>query len=251
MELVTLAERPDLAEALGNPDLMPEPELLYHDAVAAQCWPRLVTDFPDYQVALLDQGRVIAKGHSIPFQWDGTDAELPDQGWDFVLATGVADRDAGRMPNAASALQIVVAKDRLGTGLSQLMVRSLRDVAAAHALPVLYAPVRPNRKDRYPLIPMEHYARWTLKDGTEPFDPWLRVHWRLGGRILHCCQESMMISGAVAEWEEWTGLAMPASGQYVVPGGLVPVEVDHPRDIGRYIEPNVWVRHDLGDGPAE
>jgi hypothetical protein len=28
-----------------------------------------------------------------------------------------------------------------------------------------------------------------------------------------------------------------------VPGALVPVEVDHERDDGLYIEPNVWMVH--------
>jgi hypothetical protein len=47
----------------------------------------------------------------------------------------------------------------------------------------------------------------------------------------------------VAEWEEWTGMAFPESGDYVVPGALVPVQIDRERDEGRYVEPNVWMRH--------
>jgi hypothetical protein len=31
----------------------------------------------------------------------------------------------------------------------------------------------------------------------------------------------------------------------VVPDGLVPVQVDRDRDLGLYVEPNVWVHHDL------
>ena len=52
-----------------------------------------------------------------------------------------------------------------------------------------------------------------------------------------------IVEGTVAELEEWTGLALLESGSYVVPGALVPVEIDRERDHGAYREPNVWMRH--------
>jgi hypothetical protein len=53
----------------------------------------------------------------------------------------------------------------------------------------------------------------------------------------------MRVAGTVAEWEEWTEIALPESGAYVVPGALVPVEIDRERDEGVYVEPNVWMVH--------
>jgi hypothetical protein len=44
-------------------------------------------------------------------------------------------------------------------------------------------------------------------------------------------------------WEEWTEIALPESGAHVVPGALVPVEIDRERDAGLYVEPNVWMVH--------
>jgi hypothetical protein len=38
-------------------------------------------------------------------------------------------------------------------------------------------------------------------------------------------------------------MAFPESGSYVFPHGLAPVEIDRDQDLGRYWEPNVWVRH--------
>ena len=38
-------------------------------------------------------------------------------------------------------------------------------------------------------------------------------------------------------------MAFPDSGEYVVEGALVPVEIDRDADVGRYVEPNVWMRH--------
>ena len=43
----------------------------------------------------------------------------------------------------------------------------------------------------------------------------------------------------------WTGLALPGSGRYVIPGGLVPLSVDVGADRGVYREPNVWVAHPI------
>ncbi|HPI33463.1 MAG TPA: transferase, partial [candidate division Zixibacteria bacterium] len=56
---------------------------------------------------------------------------------------------------------------------------------------------------------------------------------------------SMYIPGSIAQWEAWTGLTFPGSGEYVVPGGLAPVRVDRERDRAEYLEPNVWMRHRL------
>jgi hypothetical protein len=38
-------------------------------------------------------------------------------------------------------------------------------------------------------------------------------------------------------------MAFPESGDYIVPGALVPVQIDRERDLGHYVEPNVWMRH--------
>jgi hypothetical protein len=40
-------------------------------------------------------------------------------------------------------------------------------------------------------------------------------------------------------------MAFPESGQYVVEGALVPVEIDRERDRGLYVEPNVWMLHSV------
>ena len=45
------------------------------------------------------------------------------------------------------------------------------------------------------------------------------------------------------EWEEWTGMALPESGSYVVPDALAPVSVDRERDEAVYVEPGLWMLH--------
>jgi hypothetical protein len=84
--------------------------------------------------------------------------------------------------------------------------------------------------------------RWRRADGAH-FDPWIRVHERIGGEILAPAPASMTIEASVAEWEGWTGMSLPADGDYVVPEMLAPL---HVRDeVGRHVEPNVWLRHRL------
>ena len=41
----------------------------------------------------------------------------------------------------------------------------------------------------------------------------------------------------------WTGMVFPSTGEYVIPGGLSTLHIDRGNDFGRYVEPNVWVRH--------
>jgi hypothetical protein len=38
-------------------------------------------------------------------------------------------------------------------------------------------------------------------------------------------------------------MRFPESGEYIVPGALVPLCVDRERDEGVYVEPNVWMEH--------
>jgi hypothetical protein len=73
----------------------------------------------------------------------------------------------------------------------------------------------------------------------------LRTHERFGGAIVKVARRSMVIPGTVADWEKWTGMLFPESGPYVVPGALVPVEIDVEHDEGVYVEPNVWMHHRL------
>ena len=55
----------------------------------------------------------------------------------------------------------------------------------------------------------------------------------------------MEIPGTLAEWEKWTNMRFPEPGGYVVEGALIPVNIDVEGDKGVYIEPNVWVVHQV------
>ena len=70
----------------------------------------------------------------------------------------------------------------------------------------------------------------------------MRVPARLGGELLRPEPRSLRITGTVPEWERWTGLAFPESGEYSFPRGLAPGSIDREADRGTYFEPNVWIR---------
>ena len=144
--------------------------------------------------------------------------------------------------HALGAMQIAMRSDLRGAGLSGTMVGAMRAAAKSAGYRAVIACVRPTWKDRYPLAPIESYARWTRDDGL-PFDPWIRLHARLGGRIVRAAPESMMVRGSVADWESWTGMAFPESGRYVVPRATQPVIIDRERDEGVYFDQNVWMVH--------
>ena len=55
----------------------------------------------------------------------------------------------------------------------------------------------------------------------------------------------MVIPGSIPDWEKWTQMSFPESGEYVVPGALQPVTIDLDSDLGTYEEPNVWMRHSV------
>ena len=143
---------------------------------------------------------------------------------------------------ALCALVIMVPRSLQGRGLSAFAVRAMLELARRHGLGALIAPVRPSWKERYPLVPIERYAGWRRADGLL-FDPWMRVHERLGASVLKPEPQSLHISGTVAEWEEWTRMVFPGSGEYWFPGGLATLRIDRDAGRGVYWEPNVWMHH--------
>jgi GNAT superfamily N-acetyltransferase len=222
------------------------PEFMLHDTIANENWHELYERFNEYQFGLLDtqNDRLAAIGNSLPFYWDQALEELPERGWDWVFLAAIETHKAGREPNIQSAIQINIDPGYRNQGLSTPMVQAMRKIGQSKGFQYLVAPVRPTQKSQYPLIGIDDYIKWTNEEGL-PFDAWLRVHARLGARILKPCHEAMTIPGTRAEWEQWTGMKFPQSGKYYIPGALNPMDMDIENDKGIYIEPNVWMVHEL------
>jgi hypothetical protein len=215
------------------------PEYNSHGDVLNRYWGRLTEERPDFQFHLVDGEEIRARARSLPIRWDGTLEDLP-AGIDGAIERGFEEEEA----NVLCALLISVPRSQRGTGMSGEALRAMIAIARAGGLERLIAPVRPSWKERYPLVPIERYASWRREDGLL-FDPWMRIHERAGGTVLKPEPNSLRITGTVAEWEEWTEMPFPESGEYVFPGGLATLEIDRDKDAGRYWEPNVWMAHDV------
>jgi GNAT superfamily N-acetyltransferase len=232
MRIHRYADRPDLRETRRTV-LNTFPEFMNHNAMGGRYWGRLYDEFPAFQLALVDDGALVAEVHALPVPVVGGE---PPSGWDEAFERGM---QAGG-GNVLSLLAISVAPERRGEGLATRLIETVRTVAGSNGLESVIAPVRPTLKERYPLIPIDRYVEWRAADGRH-FDPWIAVHERAGGTIVRTAPRSMVIEAPVQGWEEWTGMRFPEDGSYVVPGMLATLEVRAGN--GTHVEPNVWLRH--------
>lgn len=243
-QVITPSTREDYRDLVRGLTKAAWPEFMLHDAVAAENWHELLDRFADYQVALFDaeNERVAAMGNSFPLRWEDSLENLPEEGWDWAFVEAVHQHKQNISPNMQCAIQVAIREEYQGQGLSTNVLYALHGVAEAKGFQYLIVPVRPNEKSKYPLISIDDYITWKREDGL-PFDAWLRVHARLGGKVIKTCHQSKVIRGTRAEWEQWTDLKFPQSGPYIIPSALNPIEMNIEKDEGTYIEPNVWMAH--------
>jgi hypothetical protein len=242
LEVLTAEERPDLWDRVRTERLFEGlwPEYNLHGTHAALYFGALVPRFAHLQALFVDRrtGGFVARARTIPFGWDRTLEDLPSG----IDAAGLRGVEGFRTATALSALSAEVRSEYQRTGLSTLVLATMAAMARKSSLAPLVAPVRPSWKDRFPLRSIMDYASWQRRDGL-PFDPWIRVHVRLGAKILRPEPNSMEFAAQISDWEDWIGMRFHHDGSFVFPGGLAPLTVS--RDVGRYWEPNVWMLHDV------
>jgi hypothetical protein len=248
LEVVTAAERPDLWESTLADQLFRSvwPEYNLHGSDTWKYFPATFPAHAAFQILFLDKRteRIVSRGRTIGIRWDGHLRSLP-RGIDDA---GLRALNESRPPTAVCALAAEVDDEYQGHGLSELILRAMAMATVATGLSRLVVPVRPSMKERYPLMPIDRYAAWRRDDGL-PFDSWLRVHARLGARILRGEPRSLRINASVEDWERWTDMSFPVNGTYVFPRCLAPLTVRGGR--GAYWEPNVWVEHDTSKVEAQ
>lgn len=240
-EIITTSDRPELDEQGRKALLSGWPEFIFHDQVSDEFIGRAAEYFPGYDLRILEEGMVVAGGWAVALRWNGAAGDLP-AGYDGALISAIAEHESAVPPDTLCVMAAAVRQDRQGAGLAGQLIAALRSRAEQTGLERVIVPVRPVLKSRYPLTPMANFARWNRGDGTH-VDPWIRTHQRLGAVILCPAPRSMVITGTVAEWEEWARMAFPETGRYVVPGALDLVEIDAEHGHGAYAETNLWMRH--------
>ncbi|WP_270890047.1 hypothetical protein [Streptomyces sp. DHE17-7] len=208
-------------------------------------WHGMYERYPDHQLCLVDGGgKLVAAANGLPVRWEGTASSLPS-GSDEVLVRAVDDGPPER-PDAVCMLSVSVDPAHRAVGHAERLLTEVRTRAADRCPRGVIIPVRPTRKPRYPLVPIEAYATWRRPDGR-CFDPWLRTHLELGARQLGIAHRSLVIRQPVSRWEEFLGLRTFArAGDTRLPTkALVPLRVGDDGH-GTYAEPNVWVHHPAG-----
>ncbi|KAK1148080.1 hypothetical protein N8T08_010715 [Aspergillus melleus] len=209
-------------------------------------------------------------------------------------ARDMAVRRRSETPNALVSMGIVVHPDWRGQGIVGRVVQYMKSVAEKDGLGGLITPLRPAGKALFPTVKMQEYLGWRKEMGPKtvggslafsaplstrsmamlasvgdgdgvcvPFDPALRKHVCLGGRVVKIARNSISVMRDIVAWEGWTRLDLQElvesetdngeiglkEGQdyleICVPGALVPVRY-HPKDRRlAYCEPNVWVYHSV------
>jgi GNAT superfamily N-acetyltransferase len=241
LEVVAAAARPDLESEATAAFRQRWPEFIFHDPTPPKYMDRVHQYFSEYDVLLLLDGHVAAGGWGVPIAWDRTPGGLPE-GYDAALIGAVEDHEEGRVPNTLSLMAAAVHPNYDKQGLATDVLAALTERAVQAGIEHVVAPIRPTWKQRYPQVSMAEYATWSREDGLS-IDPWIRTHQRMGAQILRPAPNSMVISGTVAEWETWSGMLFPVSGDYVVPEALNLLQVNRENDTAIYCEENLWVQH--------
>ena len=232
-----LSDNKKLVDVINQLHSEPWPVFLSEDSSVKKYWQRLYQVYPEYQLLFRINSEYVGVANSAPIYWNGNINDLP-AGFDEAIETVIEDN---KKPNTLCGLAVVISKEHLGKGISSEIINNLKKLAKSYGYSNLILPVRPTLKSQYPTISMDNYIKWE-KDNL-PFDPWLRIHIKIGGEILKVANPSMIVKGTVSDWQRWTGMYFGESNQYIVQGALNPVNIDLESDLGEYIEPNVWVLH--------
>ncbi|MEY0590169.1 transferase [Providencia manganoxydans] len=251
INIYSFVQRPDL---IAQSEVLLDalwPQFMCETAVPDEYWEQLYQEPMNhfqFLAATTVKGKetVIGVIKAVPFQWTDSDlTKLKEFGWDDIFNFAIENKQGDT--RYISALSVTVEPKYRGYHIPELLISALKKAAMNYGAKAVVVPVRPTLKHCYPLQSFDDYCAWKNEKG-EPFDPWIRTHWRLGGKILWPIYRSMVIEGTIEQWESWTGMRFMQSGQYVVPSALVPVSVDFEKQWIEYIEPNLWMIHPLEHG---
>ena len=100
-QVARYAERPELWKDTATITREVWPEYNLHSDDPNGFWEQLFVAFPGFQFVLYDdeQDVVIAEGHTLPCEWDGS-ADGLGEGIDKMIASAFEAHDAGRAPTA-------------------------------------------------------------------------------------------------------------------------------------------------------
>ena len=235
-------DRPEFSSRLDELEGESFPPFLLHDGFD-ECRPHLLNEFAEYQLYFCDEdnGKLLGAGNAVPyFQSPGELLPKFQQ-----LLTAAPEQHAQHvLPNVLCPIQAMVVNDARGSGISKQIILAYKDLAQSKGFNAVNVPVRPTLKSQYPLASIERYIHWLRDDGSS-FDPWIRMQERTGANFVEITLDSTVITGSVADWEVWTDMRFPESGEFIISGGHAPLVINCENNSGRYAEPHVWYSYDM------
>ena len=247
-ELITPANQPDYRKIVAPLTRASWPEFMLHDPISDKHWSALFERFPEYQFGLLDTetNQAVAMGNSVPLHWEKDLADLPEEGFDWAFEQAVQNHEAGAAPNIQCAIQVAIHPAYQGRGLSTRMVQTMRSIGQSMGLGSLIAPVRPSQKGDYPLE--RHRSLHQLEERQRPavrcMAQGARASWRANYQGLPSIHGHQRYFRGMAVVD---GAKVSGKRRLFIPEALNPMNMNLERDAGVYVEPNVWMVHELRD----
>jgi len=189
-------------------------------------------------VEKIDDGSLVATIDGIEMQWDGDSKTLPVRGWTEIVEKGISGENIGGEWVAALGTSVLPEYQQFGLSkkLLEEMVRKVKNLGYKG----LVAPVRPIYRWRMLDVSLDQYVNARTSSG-EHFDPWIRIHERIGGKIIGVCPGSAVFTAPVLDWSDWSQMKLPKGGQIIVPNAINYLEIEN--GIGTLREDSVWVLH--------
>lgn len=195
--------------------------------------------FSELHLVAEANGKLVGTIDGCPLDWDGDPSHLPQRGWTEMIEAARVGFE-GLSPAYVGAIGTSIDPDYEGSGLAGRLLSALRDEALRLGYKGLVAPVRPVFRWRMPHLSIEQYAEMRMADGRH-FDPWVRVHERIGGRIIGVAEHSANFVGSREDWERWVGIRLPDDGRVLAPKTIN--FLDLVAGIGVLVEPSIWILH--------
>jgi GNAT superfamily N-acetyltransferase len=222
-------------------------------AIEDQVWPTF-NQFADGSIAIdydrdlhlvaerKDTNELVATIDAIEIDWDGNPKTLPERGWTEIIEEGLIREAEGRelKTDWIAALGTSVLPDYQKFGLSKTLLEELVKKAKSLGYKGMVAPVRPIYRFRMPDLTIQDYVNVRLPDG-EHFDPWVRIHERIGGQIIGVCPASAVFSAPITDWQDWSKMKLPENGKVLVPNAINYLEIKD--SLGVLKEDSIWILH--------
>ncbi len=199
----------------------------------------ILEHFAPFHFLALDaeSGKQVGVNINVPFCWDGTVEDLPT--YNGLLKRCLEERLAGRTPTALVGILGAVAPDFQSKGVFQMLLQATAEAGGKHKIAKFLSPVRPSIKQFYPNFSIDEFCSWR-NDKGEILDHWINYVAGMAGPPLAFARDSITLTAPIVQWEQWAGMALPVSGEYVIPGGHQLLRVDRDAGTARYGEDHVW-----------